>query len=147
MIDAEMVKKLRSDLITYMKAKDVEKLNVVRAILNEINIRDMKNIKITDEEVTKVLRSEIKKRKEAIEGFEKGKRQDLVAKEQNELKIIEQYLPAEISDEELLNKIKSVVAMSQDKSFGSVMKAAIAAVNGTADSKRISDTVKKVLGR
>jgi uncharacterized protein YqeY len=128
-----------------MKAQDMESLNVVRGILNEINIRDMKNIKITDEEVLKVLRSEIKKRKESIESFEKGGRQDLVEKEQNEVKIIEQYLPAEMSDEELFNKIKAIADASQDKNFGIVMKSAVATINGTADGKRISVAVKKVL--
>lgn len=61
MIETEMIKRLKSDLTAYMKAQDMNKLNVVRSILNEINMRDMKNIKITDEEVLKVLRSEIKK--------------------------------------------------------------------------------------
>jgi uncharacterized protein YqeY len=145
MIETEMIKRLKSDLTAYMKAQDMNKLNVVRSILNEINMRDMKNIKITDEEVLNVLRSEIKKRKESIESFEKGGRQDLVEKEQNEVKVIEQYLPAEISDEELFNKVKTVADTSEDKSFGVVMKAAVVAVNGAADGKRISAAVKKAL--
>ncbi|MDR2811968.1 MAG: GatB/YqeY domain-containing protein [Endomicrobium sp.] len=145
MIETEMIKRLKLDLTTYMKAQDINKLNVVRSILNEINIRNMKNIKITDKEVLKVLRSEIKKRKESIENFEKGGRQDLVEKEQNEVKVIEQYLPAEIPDEELFNKVKSVADTSEDKSFGVVMKAAVMAVNGAADGKRISAAVKKAL--
>ncbi|MDR3306850.1 MAG: GatB/YqeY domain-containing protein [Endomicrobium sp.] len=145
MTDTEMIKRLKSDLTAYMKAQDMDKLNVVRSILNEINIRDMKNIKITDEEVLKALRSEIKKRKESIESFEKCGRQDLVEKERNEVKVIKQYLPAEMSDEELFNKIKAVANASQDKSFGVVMKTAIAAVSGAADGKRISAAVKKAL--
>jgi uncharacterized protein YqeY len=145
MIETEMIKRLKSDLTAYMKAQDMNKLNVVRSILNEINMRDMKNIKITDEEVVKVLRSEIKKRKESIESFEKGGRQDLVEKEQNEVKVIEQYLPAEMSDEEVFNKVKAVADISEDKSFGVVMKAAVVAVNGAADGKRISAAVKKAL--
>ncbi|MDR3253564.1 MAG: GatB/YqeY domain-containing protein [Endomicrobium sp.] len=142
----EFIKRFKSDLIIHMKNKDIEKLNVVRGILNEINIRDLKNIKITDEEIIKVLRSEIKKRKESIESFEKGSRQDLIDKEIKEITVIEQYLPAEISDEELFNKVKSVADASSDKNFGSVMKAAIAALNGQADGKRISAAVKKALG-
>jgi uncharacterized protein YqeY len=145
MTDTEMIKRLKLDLTAYMKAQDMESLNVVRGILNEINIRDMKNIKITDEEVLKVLRNEIKKRKESIESFEKGGRQDLVEKEQNEVKIIEQYLPAEMSDEELFNKIKAIADASQDKNFGVIMKSAVTAINGAADGKRISAAVKKVL--
>ncbi|MCL2485864.1 MAG: GatB/YqeY domain-containing protein [Endomicrobia bacterium] len=142
-----MLATLKEDLKKYMKARDMESLNVVRGILNEINIREMKNVQINDEEIVRVLRSEIKKRKEAIENFEKAARQDLVDKEQNEMKVIEQYLPAEMSDEQLLAKIKEAAAGLEDKSFGSVMKAAIAAVNGQADGKRISALVKEVIGK
>jgi len=138
-----MIDKLKADLTAYMKAKDMEKLNVVRGILNEINIRDMKNIKITDEEIVKVLRSEIKKRKESIEGFTKGGRQDLIDKEQREIDQIEKYLPAELTDEQLLTIVKEAASKSADKSFGALMKAAIAAVNGQADGKRISAAVKQ----
>ncbi|MDR1244195.1 MAG: GatB/YqeY domain-containing protein [Endomicrobium sp.] len=145
MLDTEMIKRLKSDLIMYMKSKELEKLNVIRGILNEINIRDMKNIKIDDNEVVRVLRSELKKRKESIESFQKAGRNDLVEKESNEIQLIEQYLSKEISDEELFNKIKIVYSKSQDKSFGAVMKAAIAAINGQADSKHISQIVKKLL--
>jgi len=141
-----MIEKLKEDLKKYMRARDMVSLNVVRGILNEINIREMKNIKINDEEIVKVLRSEIKKRKEAIENFTKAARQDLIDKEQNEIKVIEQYLPAEMTDEQLIEKVKEAVAAAADKSFGAVMKAAIAAVNGQADGKRISAAVKKVLG-
>ncbi|MDR0618052.1 MAG: GatB/YqeY domain-containing protein [Endomicrobium sp.] len=145
MLDTEMIKRLKSDLIMYIKSKELEKLNVIRGILNEINIRDMKNIKIDDNEVVKVLRSELKKRKESIESFQKAGRNDLVEKESNEIQLIEQYLPEKISDEELFNKIKIVYSKSEDKSFSAVMKAAIVAINGQADSKRISQIVKKII--
>jgi hypothetical protein len=140
-----IIEKLKEDLKTYMKAKDMVSLNTVRAILNEINIREMKNIKITEEEIIKVLRSESKKRKESIETFEKAGRTDLIEKESKELKIIENYLPAEISDEELTAKIKEIVDKTEDKSFGSVMKASITALNGAADGKRISVILKQIL--
>ena len=105
----------------------------------------MKNIKINEEEVIKVLRSEAKKRKESIETFEKAGRTDLTEKETKELKIIEGYLPAEMSDEELTAKLKEVVESCQDKNFGSVMKASIAALKGAADGKRISAILKQIL--
>ncbi|MDR3112725.1 MAG: GatB/YqeY domain-containing protein [Elusimicrobiota bacterium] len=139
------IKILKNDLTAFMKAKDLDKLNVIRGILNEINIRDMKNIKITEDEIVKVLRSEIKKRKESIEIFEKAKRQDLIEKESAEICVIEKYLPAELSDEELLKIVKVVVETSSDKSFGTVMKSAISAVNGKADGKKVSAVVKQVL--
>ncbi|MDR0486558.1 MAG: GatB/YqeY domain-containing protein [Elusimicrobiota bacterium] len=140
-----MINRLRDDLKVFMKSKDMESLNVIRGILNEINIREMKNIKITDEEIVKVFRSEIKKRKEAIESFEKGGRQDLIDKESREIKVIEKYLPADITDAELIDLIKKTAENSADKSFGAVMKASIAAAAGRADGKRISVLVKQVV--
>jgi uncharacterized protein YqeY len=145
MEEIEMIKKFKNDLIVFMKAKDLEKLNVIRGILNEINIRDMKKIKITDEEITKVLRSEIKKRKESIESFEKGNRRDLIDKENRELILIESYLPDEMSDEELIKAVKTAAESSPDKSFGAVMKQTMAVINGKADGKRIHSAVKKIL--
>ena len=139
------IEKLKEDLKTYMKAKDMVSLNTIRGILNEINIREMKNIKINEEEVIKVLRSEAKKRKESIETFEKAGRTDLTEKETKELKIIEGYLPAEMSDEELTAKLKEVVASCEDKNFGTVMKASMAALKGAADGKRISAILKQLL--
>ncbi len=140
-----MIEKLKEDMKTYMKAKDMVSLNTVRGILNEINVRDLKGIKITEDEIIKVLRSEAKKRKESIETFQKAGRTDLTEKEEKELKIIEGYLPAEISDEELTAKLKEVVASCEDKSFGTVMKASIAALKGAADGKRISSILKQIL--
>ena len=140
-----LIEKLKEDLKIYMKARDMISLNTVRAILNEINIREMKNIKINEEEIIKVLRSEAKKRKEAIETFEKADRTDLIEKESKELKIIEGYLPEEISDEELIVKIKEIISKTEDKSFGSVMKSSIVALKGAADGKRISAILKQIL--
>jgi uncharacterized protein YqeY len=128
-----------------MKSKDLEKLNVIRGILNEINIRDMKNIEINDNEVIKVLRSELKKCKESIESFKKAGRTDLTEKETKEMQLIEQYLPKEMSDEELFVKVKTIYNESQDKSFGTIMKAAVIAINGQADGKHISKMVKKAI--
>lgn len=139
-----MIDRLRQDLKNYMKQKDALKLNVIRGILNEISIREMKNIEINTDEILKVLRSEVKKRKESIESFEKGGRKDLIEKEAAEIKVVEQYLPKELSDEDLLAIIKQVVEKSEDKSFGVLMKASIAAVNGQADGKRISAVIKKI---
>lgn len=140
-----LIEKLKEDLKIYMKARDMISLNTVRAILNEINIREMKNVKINEEEIIKVLRSEAKKRKEAIETFEKADRTDLIEKESKELKIIEGYLPEEISDEELIVKIKEIISKTEDKSFGSVMKSSIVALKGAADGKRISAILKQIL--
>ena len=87
-------------------------------------------------------RCEVKKRKEFIESFEKGGRQDLLEKEQRETILIEQYFTPEMSDEELFNKVKAVANTLEDKNFGVVMKATIVAINGQTDGKCISVTEK-----
>ncbi len=144
-MESELIKKLRADQTALMKSQNMEELNVIRGVLSEVNLREMKNIKMTDEEVIKVLRSEAKKRKESIESFEKGGRQDLVDKEKREMAVLERYLPAEMSDADILAKIKEVIANSEDKSFGTIMKASVTAINGQADGKRISAAVKTAL--
>ncbi|MDR2709004.1 MAG: GatB/YqeY domain-containing protein [Elusimicrobiota bacterium] len=141
-----MQARLREDLKIFMKAKDSEKMNVVRGILSEINnLRDIKNIEITQDEIIKVLRRELKKRKESIESFTKAARQDLVDKEKREMELIEKYLPADLTDEQVLQKVKEVFQSAADKTFGAIMKASVAAVGGQADGKRISAIVKKVI--
>lgn len=95
MVESELAQKLKLDLTKYMRSKEMDKLNFIRGIFNEINLRDMRNIEIDDNEVIKVLRSKLKKRKESIEIFQKAGRSDLVEKETTEMRFIEQHLPKE----------------------------------------------------
>jgi uncharacterized protein YqeY len=141
-----LIARLKEDLKTYMRAKDMLSLNVVRGVLNEISVREMKNIKISAEEITKVLRSEVKKRKEAIENFSKAAREDLVQKENFEIKVLQKYLPPEMTDEELNAKIKKIVNSSVDKTFGPLVKKVLSELGGVADGKKVSELLKKILG-
>lgn len=98
---------------------------------------------LTDEETLAVLRSEAKKRRESIEIFTEGKRDDLAEKEKRELEAIKKYLPRELSREEIQESVQAIFARLKPKDFGSAMKAVMGELKGRADSKLISDLVKK----
>lgn len=103
---------------------------------------------LSDEEVLDVLMSDAKKRKESIEAFTKGGRKDLVAKEQAELKILEAYLPEQLSEEEVRKFAQEAIASigaSSQKDIGKVMAALMPKVKGKADGALVSVLVKELL--
>lgn len=103
---------------------------------------------LTDEETVEVIRAEAKKRRDAIEGFEKGGRHESAEKERRESEILQSYLPQEISDEELEKIVGEVVSGMGDvamKDFGKVMGKIMQKVGGKAGGDRVSGVVKKIL--
>lgn len=100
---------------------------------------------MTEEEIIAVLRSEAKKRRDASEEYRKGERQELAAKEDKELVIVEKYLPKELSDGEIEKILQPMVAGASVKDFGRVMGAAMKAVSGRASGDRVSAMVKRLL--
>ena len=133
-----------------MKAKEAERLSVLRmmkaAVKNkEIDARQ----ELEDSQVLQVLVSLIKQRKDSIEQFAKGGRQDLVDKETAEIKVIEEYLPAGVTDEEIASTITAVIAemgATSVKDMGKVMKACMARFAGRpVDGGKVSDLVKSKL--
>ncbi len=118
-----------------------EKENVSEADLE-------KDSQLTDEEVVEILSSEVKKRKEAIEEFEKGGRNDLAEKEKKELEILQNYLPEQLSEEEVKNLAKEViekVEAKEIKDMGRVMSELMPKVKGRADGSLVSKIVKELL--
>lgn len=103
---------------------------------------------LTDEEVLEVLTSEVKKRKEAIEGFEKGGRKDLVIKEKKELEILGKYLPEQLSEEEIQKLVREVISKTgakEMKDMGRVMSELAPKTKGKADGGFVSKIVKDFL--
>lgn len=114
------------------------------------DIEDLgKASELTDEEVLEVIRTEVKKRRDSIEGFEQGGRTELAEKEKKELTILQTYLPVELSDEGLAHAVRDVVgslgAVTQ-KDFGRVMGEVMKKVKGQASGDRISRVVRESLG-
>ena len=144
--------KIVSDLTAAMKAKAANRLSTLRmakaAVMNEENKRGIGTV-LTDEEVSKILRSLVKQRKDSIEQFTNNGRAELAEKEQAELSVLEEYLPQAASAEEIAAAVEAAIAetgASSMKEMGLVMKAALAKLAGkTADGKTVSETVKAKL--
>jgi len=93
----------------------------------------------------KILKNELKQRKEALDQFKNAGRDDLVEKNQNEIDIIERMVPQDLPGEEIEKIVKEKLSSLEDRSFGSVMKAAMVEINGRADGRVVSEIVKKNL--
>jgi uncharacterized protein YqeY len=142
--------KISEDLIAAMKAKAAERLSVLRMMKAAIKNKEIDARKeLEDPQVLQVLVSLIKQRKDSIEQFAKGGRVDLVEKETAEIKVIEEYLPAAVTDEEIAQAVDAVIAetgVSSVKDMGKVMKGCMARFAGRpVDGSKISEMVKAKL--
>jgi len=140
---------LDSDLKEAQKAKDTIRVNVIRMLKTTIKNREVEKIgELTEQELLQAVNSQIKTRLEAIEGFKKGGRDEMVKKEEAELAILKAYLPAQLSKEELVALIDKAVAetgAAGPRDMGKVMKALMGDVTGKADGKLVSELVKEKL--
>ncbi len=138
---------IQKDLTDAMRAKDELRLSVLRGIKSAIQYKETEKIRALDEtESIQLLQTLVKQRKESIDQFTKGNRQDLADKEAKELVIIETYLPASASEAEMEAAIAKAVAETSAtsiKQMGAVIKAAKTALEGkTVDGKTLSDRVR-----
>ena len=134
-----------ADIKEAMKAKDEFKRDTLRtlnAALKQVEVDQ--RIEMTDEVVLPLLQKEIKKRADSVELYIKGAREDLAKKEQGEIELIKAYLPAQLSDDELKEKIKSIIE-KVGKNLGAVMKMAKDEIGASAEAKRISMIAKELL--
>ena len=142
--------KLNEDLKKYMKEKNTLALNTVRLVIAEIKNKEVeKNSEITDEEILQIIRKQIKMREDSIQQFRSANREDLAEKEAQELEILKNYLPEDLTDEELDKIIQGTIKelnASSKKDFGRVIKEVIQKVQGRADNKKISELISKKLG-
>jgi uncharacterized protein YqeY len=142
--------KIVSDLTVAMKAQDAARLSTLRMVKAGIMNREIeKGRELNDEEMAGLLRSMIKQRRDSVEQYERGGRQDLADKEKAEIGVIEAYLPQAASKEEIEQAVAAAIAgisATSLKDMGKVMKAAQAALSGkNADGKTISEIVKAKL--
>ncbi len=132
-----------------MKAKDGTRVSVLRLLLASIKNREIeKKEALTDEEVLAEIASAAKRRKESLEAFREGERQDLVEKEEAELVILEEYLPEQISEEEVRRTVQDVVAevgAQSPSDLGKVMKELMPRLKGKADGKMVNQIVREIL--
>ena len=139
-----------ADMTAAMKAQDAPRTSTLRMLKAAITNREKEGGgELTDEDVQKLLRSQVKQRRDSVEQFEKGGRQELADKEKAEIGIIETYLPQAASQEEIDQAVAAAIVetgASSMKDMGAVMKAAMAKLAGkNADGKMVSDAVKAKL--
>lgn len=147
-----LMQKIADDMKAAMKAKDqlrLETLRTIRAGLLEKEVEKRPSGGMTPDDELAVLNSASKKRKEAIEIYRNNGRNDLAEQEEKELAIIQEYLPKQLSKEEIENFIKQTITAlgaTSSKDFGKVMSSAMKELKGKADGKLIQDIVKHLLG-
>ena len=141
--------KVREQIKEAMKAKEAERLSVLKMLLSELNNAkiDSKG-ELSEEDEMKVVQKEAKKRKDAIEAYEKAGQPDRAKAEEFELEVLKEYLPEEMSDEELNKIVDETVSGMGDvgmQDMGRVMGAVMGKVQGKADGNRVSAMVKSKL--
>ncbi len=148
--------KMMEDLKAAMKSGDKLKLSTIRMVQSAVKNKEIDNRVKTegapaqseDDMIIQILKTMVKQRKDSIEQFTAGGRQDLVDQENSELKIIESYLPQMMSKDQIEEIVKGAIAetkASSAKDMGLVMKAVLAKTQGLADGKLISEIVKSKL--
>ncbi|MCP4292013.1 MAG: GatB/YqeY domain-containing protein [bacterium] len=149
MAKSELASKLQKDIITAMKAKDKDRLGVLRmvqAAVKQVEIDERRDL--ADADVVKIVSSYARKVKDQIKSYGEGGRQDLCSAAEAELKIVSEYLPAEMSDEDLEKIVRAAVEVagaSGPQDMGKVMKLVMPKTAGRADGGKVSALVKKVL--
>lgn len=149
--------KISEDLKTAFKNKEEKKVGVLRLLLSAIKNKELEKRAaaktgeeqtLSDEEVLALAQSEVKKRKEAINQYTQGGRPELAAKEQEEIDIIQIYLPEQLAEEEVRKIVQEAVAKSgasSIKEMGAVMAVAMRELKGRADGNLVSALVKEAL--
>jgi len=148
----ELKDRLHADLNAAMKARDEVTTATLRMVLTAITTEEVAGKQareLSDEDVLKVLTREAKKRREAAEAYDNANRPELAERERAEGVVIDGYLPAQLSDDELAEIVRAAIAetgASGMQAMGTVMKVVQPRVAGRADGKRVSELVRSQLG-
>ena len=141
--------RINSDIKDAMKAKDAKKRDALRLLssaFKQIEVDERKEL--NDDDVIKIILSQVKRRDDAATQYKNANREDLMQIELDEIEYYKEYLPAQLSDEELTLAIKDIIAKtaaSTIKDLGKVMGAATKELSGKADGKRVSECAKALL--
>ena len=148
-----LIDQIQKDIVAAMKAKDELRLSTLRLVKSALQLKGVEKMApLDDQESQQVLSTLIKQRKDSVEQFTKGGRQEMADKEAAEIKIIESYLPKAAGEEEIVAGVRATILELTGpltmKDMGTVMKAAMARFAATGlrvDGKVVSETVKKEL--
>lgn len=141
--------RILEDMKTAMRSQDKDRLSAIRLIIASVKQREIdEQITLTDEQILATLNKMIKQRRDAIAQFEAGNRKDLAEKENAEIKVIQSYLPAQMSETELDQTIRAVIqetGATSARDMGKVMNALKAKIQGKADMSVASAKVREQL--
>ncbi len=145
-----MLEKITKDIVEAMKSKDTLRLQTLRMLKGSIDLEriNKKLEKVSDEDIVVIIGKQIKSRKESILEFEKGNRQDLIDKTNEEIKILSEYMPEQLTEEEINNIIDEIIKnvnATSIKEMGMVMKEASSKLKGKADMSLVSSIIKSKL--
>lgn len=144
--------KLQNDLKDAMRAKDEQRVSIIRMLKSAIQYYEIQKggagYTATDDDIIDVVGKEIKKRRESIELYEKGGRPELAEKEQKELEVLQTYLPEQLSEDEVKTLIDEAITQTgatEMKDMGKVMGMLVPKIKGKADSSLVSSLVREKL--
>ena len=141
--------RLETDMKDAMKARDSERRDAVRYVLSAVKNAEIdKRGELTEQEEMQLIRTQVKQRQDSIEQFRKGGREDLAAREEAQVRLLEGYLPQQMSDEELMAFVRQGIAETGAegaKDLGKVMGVLTKASNGRVDGRRLSAAVRDAL--
>lgn len=144
-----MKDRIAKDIVTAMKEKDKVTLETLRMVKGAIQMEEIKAKKeLTDDDIALVIGKQIKTRKESIEEFKKGNREDLISKTTEEIKVLEKYMPEQLSEseiEEIIVKAIAEIGASMPSDMGKVMGKVTPLLKGKADMGLVSKLVKDKL--
>ncbi|HCC23486.1 TPA: glutamyl-tRNA amidotransferase [Candidatus Falkowbacteria bacterium] len=145
----ELQERIEADFIQALKDKNTKKLNVIRGLRAGAKNKEIELGRLLDEtELITVIRTEIKKRREAIANYIQGGREDLKQIDEFEISVLDQYVPAQLSDEQIEVRVKEILATlseSDKANFGQVMGRVMKALAGQADGQKVQSMVKKMI--
>lgn len=142
--------KLMDDLKESMKNKDVIRKNTIQMVRAAIlQIEKDKGIEVEDDKILEIISKEVKSKKDVLKDFERAERQDLIEQTNQEISVLQEYLPKQLSREEIKSELEKIIAeigATSMKDMGAIMKEAKAKMGASAEGKIINEVAKEIMG-
>ena len=142
--------KLMEDLKQSMKNKDVIRKNTIQMVRAAIlQIEKDKGIEVEDDKILEIISKEVKSKKDVLKDFERAERQDLIDQTNQEISVLQEYLPKQLSREEIKSELEKIIAKigaTSMKDMGAIMKEAKAKMGASAEGKIINEVAKEIMG-
>ena len=142
--------KLMDDLKESMKNKDVIRKNTIQMVRAAIlQIEKDKGIEVEDDKILEIISKEVKSKKDVLKDFERAERQDLIDQTNQEISVLQEYLPKQLSREEIKSELEKIIAeigATSMKDMGTIMKEAKAKMGASAEGKIINEVAKEIMG-